>query len=460
MKSPSRSQKRADGVHYTPASVFEEHIFPSIKDDLWSYCWTDLYCGEGDLIFPIVEKIPRADRATFFEQHVRMRDISASAVRKCLGRASRLGVPEEVARKSIAVSDTLLRFPEINSCYEIYHITNPPYLYIGYIMKHAETQRHLKYFEGANAGLQDLYQVALANDLQHGTRRMVYIIPSNFLFADAASNRIRGMVFPRYRLGRAIIFEKKIFAETGTNVMIGFFERKEYDDSSPQAIELTKIGGVVTRERLTVSREGRWRAGGQFDDCVDRMPKNSLKVSFYLLSKDVESNPGSCAVTLVDSSRYSSSSYAKADARVSLELADRIRRNGIWVRTVDTGSEQGRAGFYSIRGSFGADGIVVGSNSTYRTSPIQVFIDPPLSPDGLRFLMLWANSLLSYMRGMLGSDFMTTYKYSNSRYTRKYLGLKQAKSILRACPVSLGEGERRAISLLLESGNYRDAFNC
>lgn len=458
MKITSKSRKRADGVHYTPESIFEEHIFPSIKDDLWSYCWTDLFCGEGNLIFPIVEKIPRTDRGRFFEQHVRMRDISHTAVRRCISKAMRLGVPEAIARKSISVSDTLLAFPEIDSGYEVYHITNPPYLYIGYIMKHAETQRHLKYFEGGNAGLQDLYQVALANDIRRGTRKMVYIIPSNFLFADSASNRIRRMVFPKYRLGRAIVFEKRIFAETGTNVMVGFFESKGTGDSSPQEIELTKIGSTETRERITVNSGGRWRAGGHFDAIVGGMPRNYIKISFYLMSHEVESSPGPRAVTLVDSSKYSSSSYATSSARVSAGLAEKIMRNDIWVRTVDTGSEQGKAGFYSIRDSFNADGIVVGSNSTYRTSPIQVFIDPPLDQESIRFMRLWANSLLNYMREAFGSDFMTTYKYSNSKYARKYLGLKQAKSLLRACPVALVEGERCAIERLLESKRYREVF--
>ncbi len=457
MDTASR-RRRANGVHYTPSSIFVEHILPPIRGDLWRYCWADLYCGDGSLIFPIVECIPEPERDRFFEGHVRMFDIDAASVGRCVASAVRLGIPEETARRSISQLDTLARFPEIRSDHEVYHITNPPYLYIGYIRKHSETQGHMRYFEVENAGLQDLYQVALANDIRRGTGRMVYIIPANFLFGDAASNRIREMLFPRYRLKRAIVFESRIFEDTGTNVMVGFFERKPSADRMPQSFELIKVGRGTSTGRLEISPEGHWRAGGQFGALLARMPKNKLKVSFYLLMRDVQSSPGECRLSLLDSSSYSSSAYRKVDARVSEALAERVRRNDIWVRTVDTGSEHGMAGFYSVRASFGADSIVVGNNRTYRTSPIQAFIDPPLPPADLEFARGWANALLYYMRERLGSDFMTTYKYSNSSYTRKYLGLKQAKSLLEACPVWLSGGEKRAISAKLATRLYREAF--
>jgi len=468
----ARLRRRANGVHYTPSSIFVEHVLPDLLYDLWRYCWVDLYCGDGSLIFPIVERIPAPRRPRFFEGHVRMFDIDADSVERCVARAVSLGVPEALARRNISQLDTLAAFPEIRSEHEVFHVTNPPYLYIGYIRKHAETRGHLRYFEGENSGLQDLYQVALANDIRRGTKRMVYIIPANFLFGDSASNRIREMLFPLYRLRRAVLFEDRIFEETGTNVAACFFERKASADLLPQSIELTRVGratgmcggGVAgsppASEAIEVSPEGRWRAGGQFSAIVGGMPKNALGVRFYLLMSEVESSPGGCSVSLIDSSSYSpsSSSYRRVDATVSAALARRIQQNDIWVRTIDTGSEHGLAGFYSVKESFCADGIVVGSNFTYRTSPIQVFLDPPLPPGDLEFVRVWANYLLRYLRGQLGSNFMTTYKYSTSSYTRKYLGLKQARSLLMACPVWLSGGGRRAVIDAIRERRYREAF--
>jgi len=70
-----------------------------------------------------------------------------------------------------------------------------------------------------------LYQLGLINDLHHGIKKMVYIIPSNFLFGFSVSNKIRDDFLKYYIIRKAIIFEKEIFEYTGTNVVICFFER-------------------------------------------------------------------------------------------------------------------------------------------------------------------------------------------------------------------------------------------
>lgn len=47
------------------------------------------------------------------------------------------------------------------------------------------------YFSGPNNGYQDLYQIALINDLRNNIFNMIYIIPTNFLFGFSVSNKIR-----------------------------------------------------------------------------------------------------------------------------------------------------------------------------------------------------------------------------------------------------------------------------
>ena len=76
-------------------------------------------------------------------------------------------------------------------------------------MKHKKTQKYLEYFQGVNDGYQDLYQLALINDLRKGVKKMAYIIPSNFLFGFSISNKIRDDFFPYYTIRKAFIFEKK-----------------------------------------------------------------------------------------------------------------------------------------------------------------------------------------------------------------------------------------------------------
>ena len=132
----------------------------------------------------------------------------------------------------------------------------------------------------------------------------------------------------------------------------------------------------------------------------------------------------------MNSKNYVNGKYSKEIFYVNDLLYRKIKSNPLFIRTVDTGSLNGKAGIYSIRDEFGADGIFV-QGSTYRTNPIQVFIEPELSAEESRFLMELFNKILNDLRDKTGGDFMTTYKYTdNPKYIRKYLGLKQVKEIL------------------------------
>jgi len=110
----------------------------------------------------------------------------------------------------------------------------------------------------------------------------------------------------------------------------------------------------------------------------------------------------------------------------------------LFVRTVDTGTINGRAGLYNIKEVFEADGILV-TKAKYRTHPIQIFFDPALTVDEQKLLMNYFNLILEYFRQKTDSEFLTTYKYSNSKYTRKYLGLSQVKKLIQTFPWHLGQ---------------------
>ncbi|MCM8785315.1 MAG: class I SAM-dependent methyltransferase [Candidatus Omnitrophica bacterium] len=207
----STEQKRREfGAHLTSIDIFKKFIFPEIKDILYKYSWVDLFAGEGNLILPILETIPQNKRIEFFKEHIFLFDIQEEMIKKSIKNAKNYGIPYEVAKINIQLRDTLENYPDFKHLkYPPYHITNPPYLYLGYIAKNSE--RNLKYFFGPNEGYQDLYQIALINDLRHNLERMIYIIPTNFLFGFSVSNKIRRDFFPFYNIKKAIIFERKIF---------------------------------------------------------------------------------------------------------------------------------------------------------------------------------------------------------------------------------------------------------
>jgi type I restriction-modification system DNA methylase subunit len=110
------------------------------------------------------------------------------------------------------IRDTIKDYPAfiLNGEFPVFHITNPPYLYKGYIAKQ-KSKRLLEYFSGDFEPYQDLYQLAMMNDLKHGIKNMIYIIPSNFLFGSAISNKIREDFLKFYTIKRAYIFERKDF---------------------------------------------------------------------------------------------------------------------------------------------------------------------------------------------------------------------------------------------------------
>lgn len=182
MNSDENLNRRILGIHFTPIKIFNGFILPQIRDRIYNYIWTDLYCGEGNLILPILNLIAEDERSAFFKEHILCFDINRDSIDRAVKNTTEYGIPEEMARENIRVRDTLKNYPDISGKYPVFHITNPPYLYLGYIRKHKEASNELTYFTGINEGYQDLYQIALMNDLRHEIKNMIYVIPSNFLF--------------------------------------------------------------------------------------------------------------------------------------------------------------------------------------------------------------------------------------------------------------------------------------
>jgi len=423
--------RRTFGVHLTSMRIFNDYILPKLEEKLHDYIWVDLYCGEGNLILPLLNNIPADQREHFFERRIFLFDIQEKMVEKTIENAISYGIPRQVAERNVQVRDTLSEFPASvrENRHKVYHVTNPPYLYVGYIAKHNENSGQLKYFTGANSGLQDLYQLAMMNDLRNEIGQMVYIIPSNFLFGHSVSSLIRQSFLKYYSITEAIIFERKIFKNTGTNVVICFFQRTGIPNKTLE-FHAVKINSGSTIRKYKLSEKNNYRAGDEFEEYVKANRKNVLKVSYYLTLQEIEENKGRNRVVLLDSKEYTGSKYVSKEFFVNDKLLSKIKSNPLFIRTVDTGGIEGKAGLYSIQHVFNTDGIFVSGN-TYRTNPIQVFIEPTLSTEQSKEIQDLFNRVLNELRESTDSEFMTTYKYNeNGKYTRKYLGLSQAKKII------------------------------
>jgi hypothetical protein len=58
---------------------------------------------------------------------------------------------------------------------------------------------------------------------------------------------------------------------------------------------------------------------------------------------------------------------------------------------------------------------------------------------------------LESFREKLDSEFLTTYKYSNADYTRKYLGLTQVRKLIQTFPyATMNENFNQKLTALIE----------
>lgn len=459
-----KNHRRTLGVHLTSTNIFLEYIFPEIKDKIYNYIWVDLYAGKGNLVLPILKYIPSEERINFFQNHIYLFDIQPKMVENCIKNAESFGIPYEIANKNIFQKDNLVSFPKFlkNKELPVYHITNPPYLYLGYIRKHKETEIHLKYFENENEGYQDLYQIAMINDLRNEINNLIYIIPSNFIFGAAVSNKFRLDFLKNYNIQKMYIFETKIFEFTGTNICIGFFKRKKYPQVQTIEFMGTKIkkNDVILKRKYKLNPEFKYRGGAEFDVFVKLYTaENPLKVKYYLLKEEILNNKGEQKIEVIDTSNYVSNNYLRTHFYVNENLQNKVKSNILYVRTVDTGSTDGRAGLYIIKDDFDVDGVYVSKN-TYRTSPIHVFLHPQLSNNDLHLLRDYFNFSLEYFREKLDSEFLTTYKYSNAEYTRKYLGLTQVRDLIRTFPViDMKQEDKKDVRKSIENKDFDKLLN-
>jgi hypothetical protein len=190
----------------------------------------------------------------------------------------------------------------------------------------------------------------------------------------------------------------------------------------------------MKEKKYFLSPENHYRAGNEFNDFVTRYKSGlPLSVSYYLTKEEVEANYGEHELDVIDANDFDGKQYSHKKIYVNGELYDKIKSNILFVKTVDSGSWEGRVGLYVIKDVFNADGILV-SKSKYRTHPIQIFLEPKIDYNTQIILMKYFNIVLEYFRELTDSEFMTTYKYSKSEYTRKYLGLTQAEKLIKTFP--------------------------
>ena len=255
-----------------------------------------------------------------------------------------------------------------------------------------------------------------------------------------------------------IIFETSMFEFTGTNICISFFNRKTQQKDEIQSFQAIKFKNKNTflNREYRLAPKYKYRAGSEFDEFLEEYTAhNPLRVSYYLQHDEVIKNSGTFETSVIDANKYENNHYKKVILKVNKNLQEKLHRNILYVRTVDTGAIDGRAGLGIVKEHFGVNGIYVSGN-TYRTHPIQIFLNPELSFNDQLLLRNYFNIVLEDFREKLDSEFLTTYKYSNANYTRKYLGLTQVRKIIETFPYELEVEKKKHLKALIEKGSVLD----
>jgi len=412
--------------HLTNKDIFIKYILPEIKQDLFNYSFVDYYAWEWNLILPILDLIDKNKRIEYFKNHIFLFEIQDDLVNKAIENAWNYWIPKEIAKKNIKQNDSLKNYPKINSKLPIFHITNPPYLYIWYIKKHKETAHYLDYFKDDFSWLQDLYQLAMFQDIKNNISKNIYIIPSNFLFSASWTNKIRVWYLENYDIKKAIIFEEKIFDFTGQHVWILFFNKKENKNHNIQEFEAIKINWHIKTRKFELTKENNYRWWSEFIDFCKNKAKKNIDVNFYLMEENLLKNKWENKIIWYDINNKKYIDYFVND-----EFYKKIKKNYLYIRTIDTWKDDWRIWLYDIREDYNADCIVITNWKTYRTYPIQIFLDTNKNIF-LDELKNYFNETLEHFREKYDSDFLTTFMYSeSSKYVRKFIWLTYTKQLIQ-----------------------------
>ena len=161
--------------------------------------------------------------------------------------------------------------------------------------------------------------------------------------------------------------------------------------NSTVGIELSNLDGNLVEKNYVLKPEFKYRAGSEFDEFLkEYRVREPLKVKYYLLQRDILNNSGEHKLEVIDANNYNNNQYKNLVINVNDRLNEEIKSNILYVRTVDTGSNNGRVGLELITEDFNVDGIYVSGN-TYRTHPIQIFFEPTITLDEQNLLRDYFN---------------------------------------------------------------------
>jgi len=271
-------------------------------------------------------------------------------------------------------------------------LANPPYLH----KNKANNETKQKYFGGANAQFEDLYQVSINSILN--SEEGILIVPLNFLSAEN-SNKTRRLFFEKFKIVSLNIFEEQVFEDTTYNV-ISFYYKKKMRQSEKNIID-THVFPNNKKIKFMLDKKHGWQLGGEFRSKID--PVGNL-LGVYRATEDLISD-GNEKVELA----YTNVKDRRT-CNVSKHIKQLLEKNIILLRAID--SKNGKKIQLEDIRKYGSIALI--GKNTSRNMAYLLFEDQ-VSLDEQKKIINYFNEGLEEARKKYTSLFLTNFRDNNRK---------------------------------------------
>jgi len=264
-------------------------------------------------------------------------------------------------------------------------LTNPPYLY----QNKMEDNSLL-----LNSKHTDLYQLSLERVM--ASEEGIVIVPVNLLSSENA-RYIRELFFSRFVMVRCNYFTEQVFSDTTYTIIAFYYARRESRvNQNEMEFELV-IYPEGRKTAIRIYKAFNWQIGGEF---LDKVRRYGNRLSITRLEEE-DLKPGAYVIRAAYTNLAIPATY-----QVDRRVFERIKKNIVVLKAIDTGSAVGRIGLEDIR-RYQLDALV-----SSKTSRHQIFLLFPeyISIDEQEEIITLFNREIEEKRREYFSLFMTNFR--------------------------------------------------
>ncbi|XOB40661.1 MAG: Eco57I restriction-modification methylase domain-containing protein [Candidatus Nealsonbacteria bacterium] len=300
----------------------------------------------------------------------------------------------DIDNRCINGKDVFLNDSLLNPLKYKFVLTNPPYLNINKANK--KTKR--KYF--SKFEFEDLYQISLSSILN--SEEGIVIVPINFLSARN-SRKIKNIFFHKFEIVEMNYFTHPVFSDT-TNNVIAFYYKKKKNPLNDRFSIKTRIYPGNKILNIKLKRNCSWNIHGDFLDTIKNQ-KNELGI-YRLVEKDVDEERGQIEIPIAHNHIEDTKTI-----KVSEDFYNAIKSNIIFLKAIDSGTENGKISLEDIR-KYGVKCLISKESSRHM---IHLIFKEKIPIAKQKKIIDIFNQELNKMRDQYLSLFLTNYRDNNRK---------------------------------------------